>query len=254
VANNAAAWIGGNDKTLEGTFVWPSGIEFYKNNAKVSGTYSKLSTTAFNTNSQDTQDCVTLKDTTGELDDILCSKAQDYICEKAAYAGAATFMPTTVPVAACSGTCAAGWTPIDCNCYKFQATAKTWQLATDDCTLIGTTLSKTARLVSLTSRTLEIQLLSLSGDSEFWTGGNDKTVQKTFVWDLDGTVFHKDGNNMAYHNWWSTAVVAQPNHVAGQDCIKLKVKIKNSAVEKFGWDDISCDASTLNYICQYSIA
>ena len=99
LANKAVAWIGGTDKDKEGTFVWPSGTEFFKSNAAVSGVYSKLSKIAFNTNAEDAQDCVTLKDDTGEWDDIICTKTQDYICEKAAYAGAATFMPTTVPAA-----------------------------------------------------------------------------------------------------------------------------------------------------------
>ena len=56
-----STWIGGNDQTTEGTFVWPNGDEFYKSSAAVSGVFTKLST-GFNSNSQTTQHCVTMKD------------------------------------------------------------------------------------------------------------------------------------------------------------------------------------------------
>ena len=96
-----STWIGGNDKTTEGTFVWPNGDEFYKSSAAVSGVFTKLST-AFNSNAQATQHCVTIKDS-GEWDDIVCTKFQNYICEKTAYAGAATFVPPTTEAATTVG-------------------------------------------------------------------------------------------------------------------------------------------------------
>ena len=89
-----AAWIGGNDKASEGTFTWPSGAEFYKNSAAVAGVFTKLAS-GFNTASQDTQHCVQIQETDGDWDDIVCSKTQNYVCEKAAYAGAATFVQET---------------------------------------------------------------------------------------------------------------------------------------------------------------
>ena len=97
LAQKKAVWIGGNDKTAEGTFVWANGAKFYESSAAVSGVYTNLFTTAFNTNSQATQDCVSLKETSGVWDDIVCTKTQNYVCEKAAYSGAATFTPPTVP-------------------------------------------------------------------------------------------------------------------------------------------------------------
>ena len=66
----------------EGTFVWQNGTEFYKSKAAVSGVFSKLSS-GFNSNGQDTQHCVQIKETSGEWDDIVCTKFQHYVCEKA---------------------------------------------------------------------------------------------------------------------------------------------------------------------------
>ena len=257
VSNKVAAWIGGNDLATEGTFVWPSGAVFYKNGAVVPDVFTKLST-GFNSNAQSSQHCVTLKEGNGEWDDIVCTKFQDYICEKAAYVGADTFVPPTTeaaPTLPCSGACSAGWTSIGCSCYKFQDVAKTWQQATDDCTTLGDLLDKTGRLVSITSSSLEIELLKLSSNSEFWTGGNDKEKQRTFVWDLDRTEFYKDGVKIGYNNWWQTTAVEQPNHSDNQDCVKFKVKLSSSAtdIEKIGWDDVACDKE-LNFICEYSTA
>ena len=102
VSNKVATWTGGNDKSAEGTFVWPNGVEFYTSSAAVSGVFTKLSN-GFNSASQSTQACVSLKDTTGEWDDIVCSKAQNYVCEKAAYVGGATFVPASTVAATTKG-------------------------------------------------------------------------------------------------------------------------------------------------------
>ena len=94
LADGAAVWTGGNDKTDEGTFVWLNGNEFYKSGAAVSGAFTKLSS-GFNSASTTTQHCVQLG-ATGEWDDVVCSKTMNYVCEKAAYAGAATLVITTI--------------------------------------------------------------------------------------------------------------------------------------------------------------
>jgi len=255
VANGVAVWTGGNDQTSEGTFVWLNGNEFYKNGAVVSGAFTKLSS-GFNNAAQDTQHCVQLG-ASGEWDDVVCSKTMNYVCEKEAYAGAATFVATTVATTtpSCSSTCANGWTTIGCNCYKFQDTAKDWEPATADCTALGTAEGKTGRLVKITSSDLEVELLKLSSNEEFWTGGNDKAKDKTFVWDLDGTTFFDDGTTTGYNNWWKTANVDQPNHMDGQDCVKFKIKkTDDGTIEKIGWDDVKCDNNAKKYICQYSTA
>ena len=93
LSNGAAVWTGGNDRGSEGTFVWPNGNEFFRDGSVVSGAFDKLSA-GFNNAAQTTQHCVQLT-STGEWDDVVCSKALDYICEKLAYEGAATLMQAT---------------------------------------------------------------------------------------------------------------------------------------------------------------
>ena len=153
---------------------------------------------------------------------------------------------------ACSSTCAFGWTTISCNCYNFQDIAKTWNDATADCKSLATSQGKTGGLVSITSADLELELLKLTSNQEFWTGGNDKETQKTFVWDLDGTTFYEDGTSTGFNHWYVSGAANQPNHADGQDCVKFKVKIDDGAVTNTGWDDISCD-KTVKFICQYSV-
>ena len=98
-----------------------------------------------------------------------------------------------------------------------------------------------------------MELLKLSSNEEFWTGGNDKGTQKTFVWNLDETTFFTDGVETGYNNWYKTVNVDQPNHGSNQDCVKFKVKFTSGTtdIEKIGWDDVNCDKE-LKYICQYS--
>ena len=153
--------------------------------------------------------------------------------------------PTTLK---CSGSCGAGWTEIDCNCYKFEANAIGWQEARIACD----NLQAGAGLVSITSAELQQELITLSGKTEFWTGGNDLKTQKVFVWDLTGTTFYNDGETIGYNNWYSSNAATQPNHNTDQDCVKLKLKLTNGEITKLGWDDINCD-STNNYICQFSV-
>ena len=94
LSNGAAVWTGGNDQASEGSFVWLNGNEFYKSGAPVSGAFTKLST-GFNSASTTTQHCVQLGES-GDWDDVVCSKTLNYVCEKAAYEGAATLVITTV--------------------------------------------------------------------------------------------------------------------------------------------------------------
>ena len=94
LSNGVAVWTGGNDQASEGTFVWLNGNEFYKSRVAVSGAFTFLST-GFDSASQSTQHCVQLG-ASGEWDDVVCSKTLNYVCEKAAYEGAATLLITTI--------------------------------------------------------------------------------------------------------------------------------------------------------------
>ena len=71
----------------------------------------------------------------------------------------------------------------------------------------------------------------------FWIGLNDIGLTKSsWQWASGETSPVSDS---------STGVWAknQPNHVSGQDCVKMKI------VKTGGWDDISC-TKLLPYVCQ----
>ena len=71
LTNSEFTWLGGSDTETEGTFVWlSSGAVFMTDNVPVSGVYNKFKSGQPNVNSQDTQDCLSMKDTTGEWDAI----------------------------------------------------------------------------------------------------------------------------------------------------------------------------------------
>ena len=58
----------------------------------------------------------------------------------------------------------------------------------------------------------------------------------------------------AYDKWYTTVAATQPNHAGTtdkQDCVKMKFKVTDSAITRFGMDDVVCTAP-LQYVCQYS--
>ena len=77
----------------EGTFTWEDGTEFYKAGAVVAGAFTNLFS-AFSSSSQETQDCLQLRDD-GTWDDVLCTKTLNFVCQKPAYIGANTYQVNT---------------------------------------------------------------------------------------------------------------------------------------------------------------
>ncbi|RMX47972.1 hypothetical protein pdam_00005316 [Pocillopora damicornis] len=65
-------WIGGNDITTEGTFLWPSGIHVTYTNWAVSQP----------DNSYGYQDCVGMIISKGTWDDTSCGRRLPFVCEK----------------------------------------------------------------------------------------------------------------------------------------------------------------------------
>ena len=85
------AWIGLNDKTTEGTYLWSDGSAL--------GTYKNWKTNQPNSDSsvRESQDCVKIEgDNAGVWDDVLCSKTLVFVCE------ASVPSTTTTPTSTCT--------------------------------------------------------------------------------------------------------------------------------------------------------
>jgi hypothetical protein len=113
---------------------------------------------------------------------------------------------------------------VQSSCYIIQSDTLTWEAAKSSCVSLG------GDLAAVTSVAVQAKLFDLESSSDFWIGGNDLTSDTTFSW--------VNGDAWVYDNWNTN----QPNHLAGQDCVKMK---KNTG----RWDDVSCTGEFM-YSCQ----
>ena len=97
LVNKAAVWLGATDTTTEGTFAWLSNnVQVWKD-GPVTGVFSNFKSGQPNPLNKETQDCLSLVETTGYWDEVICSKPLPHVCEIAATKGAASLTkpPTT---------------------------------------------------------------------------------------------------------------------------------------------------------------
>ena len=97
LVNKAAVWLGATDTATEGTFAWLSNnVQVWKD-GPVTGVFSNFKSGQPNPLNKETQDCLSLVATTGDWEDVICSKPLPHVCEIAATVGAAslTKAPTT---------------------------------------------------------------------------------------------------------------------------------------------------------------
>ena len=93
------AWIGLNDKTTEGTYVW--------SDSSALGTYTNWDTSQPNPANSANQDCVRIEGgNNGKWDDILCSKSYKFVCESAVPSSLST------PASTCTTVTTAGTTTV----------------------------------------------------------------------------------------------------------------------------------------------
>jgi hypothetical protein len=125
----------------------------------------------------------------------------------------------------------------DGSCLVWFQSPKIWVDAKAACDGAGW------HLASLTSAEIDAAAETLCGSSDTFTGGNDRAVEGTFVWD--------HGEPFVYTNWES----GEPSNGAGkyqEDCLVIAA----SRAAK-GWDDRPCDPSEVPssgnfpYLCQY---
>ena len=110
------------------------------------------------------------------------------------------------------------------SCYSIQTDTLTWEAARNSCVALG------GDLAAVTSVAVQAKLFDLESSADFWIGGNDLTSDTTFSW--------INGDAWVYDNWNTN----QPNHLAGQDCVKMKKTTGR-------WDDVSCTGEFM-YACQ----
>jgi hypothetical protein len=100
----------------------------------------------------------------------------------------------------------------------------TWEAARNSCIDLG------GDLASITTVAVQTLLFDLQSEVDFWIGGNDLTTDTTFAW--------INGDEWIYDNWNTN----QPNHLGGQDCVKMKKDTGR-------WDDVSCGREFM-FACQ----
>jgi hypothetical protein len=126
--------------------------------------------------------------------------------------------------------CESGWTmmPDDLRCVMPFADRESWPNAENACNELGGNL---VRISSAEENGFLYHLFGdLGGSSRFWTGGNDREDEGTFVW--------SDGEPLTYTDWRS----GEPNdYGSGEDCLVIN--------DGGTWNDGTCE-SEFGYICQ----
>jgi len=240
-------WIGYNDATTEGTFVWTSGL---------SPGYTNW--TAGQPDNTGNSDCVEQQNAAGWTDLSCTGNTRRYVCEGPALCGNGVLGSTescddanTTPGDGCSATCTleTGWscsgTPSVCSQYcaagvwtvssgreYYRCTSNAdWVSADTNCKNIDG-VANNWFLATISDSTEDAYINSLSA-TNMWIGYNDRTAEGTFVW--------TSGLSPGYTNWNG----GEPNNLGNEDCAEQQ----NGA----GWNDLVCTTGE-PYICEGSVA
>jgi V8-like Glu-specific endopeptidase len=125
-------------------------------------------------------------------------------------------------ITASAGPCGS-WDSYNNSCYKFVASAVTWDDARQRCDL------ESATLVTI-DNSYENDFVSELSSTAFWIGLNDISQEGVFVW--------ISGSTSAYRNW----NIGEPNDLGGEDCAHI---IASSTL----WNDRTCTHNT-EYVCE----
>ncbi|XP_019712625.1 alpha-N-acetylgalactosamine-specific lectin-like [Hippocampus comes] len=119
--------------------------------------------------------------------------------------------------------CPPGWTQFNCNCFIYQAGARTFDDAESVCNSLGGNL---ASIRSELENTF-VQGIIEEANSDVWIGYNDQDTEGTFVW--------TDGTTPDFENFDGGAASGVGN------CVTLS--------ESDGdWQDVTC-TNTEAYVC-----
>lgn len=111
------------------------------------------------------------------------------------------------------------------NCYMLFNGLLEWDDARNACAILG----QGAHLATIESAAENNIVDNLAGGSDVWVGGNDQSIEGTFVW--------VTGEPFIFTNW----AAGEPNDNGGQDCLQV--------YGDGSWDDDSCAVSK-PYVCE----
>ncbi|CAM9994962.1 unnamed protein product, partial [Heterosigma akashiwo] len=211
LTGGTTAWIGLNDESTEGTYVWADGtsVDYTNWNSGEPNDWG------------DSEDCVEIT-SSGGWNDNSCSTTQGYVCQWTAPTKAPTLAPTTAPTMPFEG-CVTG-TEIDGACYYYNEDSLSRDDAQTACEALG------GMLASIDSSDVDSEVLDLTGGMTVWIGLNDESTEGTYMW--------ADGTSVSYTNWNS----GEPNDYGdSEDCVEM--------TSSGGWNDNSC-SNTQASVCE----
>lgn len=164
VGSGNEGWIGINDQSDTGNWIWANGDP---------ATYTNWTSQPDNGHGSD-EDCTYLDGLTGLWSDDACGTSRRYFCEG--------------PVAAATYTCGSSQTLYNGKCYRARTSAGSWSAGVTSCQSLGTGWN----LVEIddAAENSFVNTLTSSG-SQFWIGANDQSPspgEGNFSWSGGGAV------------------------------------------------------------------
>jgi len=209
-------WIGGNDISTEGNYVWSDGCSM---------SYKKWAPNQPD-NWNNNEDCLHLvKQQGGKWNDILCSVRMRFVCKK---------YPSCVSVA---GTKPAGHISKTGQDFYFGTVKSTWSEANSFCKSLW---DGEGNLASIDDDEQNSWVFEQAEKKSVWIGGNDLATEDQFVW--------SDGCKMSYSNWNTN----EPNNYGNnEDCVHF-IAAKNGKWNDLDCNSklgFVCKRAKRNYKC-----
>ncbi|CAH1796015.1 unnamed protein product [Owenia fusiformis] len=223
------SYIGFNDITDEGTFVWQDGS---------SSTF--LNWGPGEPNNAGNEDCAEVVSPQwgkpGIWNDIPCEREMPYLCSKPAYhLSSPPPPPSTTTTERWSPRCGPTWKydPASDFCYQVNTEQRlTWGESRQECLKAGGDLLSITGVHEQAFVNALLQVGAASGGLAFWIGANDRDLEGGWQW--------SDGSPFRYWNWNN----GEPNNAnTGEHCVETNVNIEGR------WNDHDCERK-FSYLCK----